>query len=92
MLDTISHQLGADGLKDCFREPIPEVFEAADLLAFAVTSHLRGYVKAAEEAIARRETAVLGQAEALGGDLSAAVTSLESTLSAFRAEMERIRV
>ena len=60
-MTTISDQLGADGLKDCFREPIPEVFEAADLLAFAVTAHLRGYTKVAEEAIRAADIPVLGE-------------------------------
>jgi hypothetical protein len=27
----ITHQLGPDGLKDCFREPISQIFEAAHL-------------------------------------------------------------
>ena len=49
-------------------------------------------LETAEGAIGRRETEVLSQAQALGGDLAAAVASLQGTLTAFRAEMERIRV
>lgn len=60
-MKTISDQLGADELKDCFREPIPQVFEAADLLTFAVTAHLRGYFKAAEEAIRAADIPLLGE-------------------------------
>jgi hypothetical protein len=38
----ISSNFGADGLRDCFVDPIPEIFEAANLLNDAVSSHLRG--------------------------------------------------
>ncbi len=38
----ITSTVGADGLRDCFLTPIPEIFEAAHLLNFAVSAHLGG--------------------------------------------------
>ena len=34
--------VGLDGLRDCFRDPIPEIFEAAQFLDNAASAHLRG--------------------------------------------------
>lgn len=39
------------GLRRCFREPIPEIFEAAGLLDEAVAAHLKGSLADAEELI-----------------------------------------
>ena len=58
---TISHVVGADGLKDCFREPIPEIFQAANLLATAVSEHLLGNPLAAEEALRAADMPVIGE-------------------------------
>jgi uncharacterized protein YodC (DUF2158 family) len=60
-MSTISHSPGADGLKDCFREPIPEIFEAAGLLDTAVTEHLLGNTAVAEEAIRAADMPVIGE-------------------------------
>jgi len=38
----ITSNIGSDGLRDCFRDPIPEIFEAAILLADAASAHLKG--------------------------------------------------
>lgn len=44
----VTSKPGADGLRDCFRDPIPEIFDAARLLAEAVTAHgIGNHVKAA---------------------------------------------
>jgi 5-methylcytosine-specific restriction endonuclease McrA len=57
----ISDQLGHDGLKDCFRVPIPEIFEAALLLDSGVTAHLEGDIEAADEAIRAADMPVIGE-------------------------------
>lgn len=57
----ISDQLGRDRLKDCFRVPIPEIFEAALLLDSAVAAHLRGDIAAANEAIRAADMSVIGE-------------------------------
>lgn len=57
----ITHALGLDGLRDCFREPIPEIFEAAKLLDTAVSAHLLGNSAAAEEAIRAADMPVIGE-------------------------------
>lgn len=56
----ITDSAGADGLKDCFRVPIPEIFEAADLLDLAVTAHMLGKSTIAEEAIREADIPVIG--------------------------------
>jgi 5-methylcytosine-specific restriction endonuclease McrA len=38
----ITSEIGPDGLRDCFRDPIPEIFEAATLLSYAAKAHLNG--------------------------------------------------
>jgi len=57
----ITHALGLDGLKDCLREPIPEIFEAAKLLDSAVSAHLLGNSAAAEEAIRAADMPLIGE-------------------------------
>lgn len=37
----VTSAFGEDGLRDCLAEPIPEIFEAANLLNYAVSAHLR---------------------------------------------------
>lgn len=60
-MELISHIVGSDGLKDCFREPIPEIFEAAKLLDSAVSAHLHGNSIAAEEALRAADIPVIGE-------------------------------
>lgn len=60
-MNEITHELGLDGLKDCFREPIPEIFEAAILLDAAVSEHLRGNTTAAQEALRAADMPVIGE-------------------------------
>lgn len=57
----ITHAVGTDGLKDCFREPIPEIFEAARLLESAVNAHLLGNRAAAEQALRAADMPVIGE-------------------------------
>lgn len=57
----ISHQTGPDGLKDCFREPIAEIFEAATLLDSAVSAHLRGNREFAERALKAADMPIIGE-------------------------------
>lgn len=57
----ISHIVGSDGLKDCFREPIPEIFEAARLLDSAVSAHLLGNSVAADKALRAADMPVIGE-------------------------------
>jgi len=61
MTEKITHEVGPDGLKDCFREPIPEIFEAAKLLDAAVSAHLLGNSVAAEEALRAADMPVIGE-------------------------------
>lgn len=57
----ISDQFGPDGLKDCFRVPIPEIFEAAKLLDSAAAAHLRGDWAAADQAIRAADISIIGE-------------------------------
>lgn len=49
-MEVISYQaqFDADGMRNCFLVPIPEIFEAARLLDAAVEAHLMGEVKKAD--------------------------------------------
>ena len=60
-MTTITHAVGKDGLKDCFREPIPEIFEAATLLESAVSAHLRGDRIAAEDTLRAADMPIIGE-------------------------------
>lgn len=57
----ITDQVGADGLKDCFREPIPQIFEAAHLLDLAASAHLRGDRATADRALREADMPVIGE-------------------------------
>lgn len=57
----ITDQVGPDGLKDCFRVPIPEIFEAASLLDFAAAAHLRGDSATADQALRAADMSVIGE-------------------------------
>ncbi|HKP34806.1 MAG TPA: HNH endonuclease [Sphingomicrobium sp.] len=56
-----THHIGTDGLKDCFREPIPEIFEAARLLDTAVSAHLAGDPTRADEGIRAADMPIIGE-------------------------------
>ena len=57
----ITSTVGADGLRDCFRDPIPEIFAAADLLANAVSAHLKDDHKAADRLLRAADMPVIGE-------------------------------
>lgn len=57
----ITHELGSDGLKDCFREPIREIFEAAQLLDIAASAHLRGDRNTADHALRAADMPIIGE-------------------------------
>lgn len=57
----LTDEPGADGLKDCFRKPIPEIFEAASRLATAVSAHLAGNAIAAAEALRAADMPIIGE-------------------------------
>lgn len=54
-------EVGADGLRDCFRDPIPEIFDAANLLDQAVSAHLDGDVARADKCIRAADFPVIGE-------------------------------
>ena len=57
----ITDQLGPDGLKDCFRKPIPQIFEAAHLLDSAASAHLQGDCAAADRALRAADMPIIGE-------------------------------
>lgn len=57
----ITSQVGEDGLRDCFRDPIPEIFEAAKLLNRAVSEHLAGDRKEAEALLRAADMPIIGE-------------------------------
>ena len=57
----ITNEVGPDGLKDCFRTPIPEIFEAARLLSAAANAHLRGDSVAADQTLRAADMPVIGE-------------------------------
>lgn len=57
----ITNEVGPDGLKDCFRTPIPEIFEAARLLSAAADAHLRGNSLAADQLLRAADMPVIGE-------------------------------
>jgi HNH endonuclease len=50
-----------DELRDCFRESIPEIFEAAQLLDFAVSAHLRGEQNRADMLLRAADMPIIGE-------------------------------
>lgn len=59
-IDVITSQIGSDGLRDCFRDPIPEIFEAANLLSYASRAHLHGDSARADALIRAADMPILG--------------------------------
>ena len=57
----ISSGEGSDGLRDCFRDPIPEIFEAAELLDRAVVAHLSGNQDRAQALIQAADMPIIGE-------------------------------
>jgi 5-methylcytosine-specific restriction endonuclease McrA len=57
----ITCAVGPDGLRDCFRDPIPEIFEAAGLLNSAARAHLNGDRKSAETYLRAADMPVIGE-------------------------------
>lgn len=57
----ITSEIGPDGLRDCFRSPIPEIFEAASLLDGAVSAHLRGHTATAERLLRAADMPIIGE-------------------------------
>ena len=57
----ISDRFGTDGLRDCFAAPIPEIFEAANLLDYAVSAHLRGAYTRAEMLLRAADMPIIGE-------------------------------
>lgn len=57
----ITNHVGEDGLKDCFREPIPEIYEAARFLELATCAHLRGEHASAAQALRAADKPVIGE-------------------------------
>jgi 5-methylcytosine-specific restriction endonuclease McrA len=57
----ITSEVGPDGLRDCFRDPIPQIFEAAALLADAASAHLRGDRKKTEELLRAADMPIIGE-------------------------------
>lgn len=57
----ISSTFAEDGLRDCFADPIPEIFEAAHLLNYAVSAHLRGDEARAAMLLKAADMPIIGQ-------------------------------
>lgn len=57
----ITSKVGPDGLRDCFRDPIPEIFEAACLLADAASAHLRGDRARADKLLRAADMPIIGE-------------------------------
>jgi hypothetical protein len=57
----ITSQIGEDGLRDCLRDPIPEIFEAAQLLNRTVSEHQVGNSKEAEALLRAADMPVIGE-------------------------------
>ena len=57
----ISSRFGKDGFRDYFAEPIPEIFEAANLLNYAVSAHLRGDETRAAILLKAADMPIIGQ-------------------------------
>ena len=57
----ITSQIGSDGLRYCFRDPIPEIFEAANLLNYAAQAHLRSESGRADALLRAADMPVIGE-------------------------------
>lgn len=57
----ITSEVGPDGLRDCFRDPIPEIFEAAQLLDDAVSAHLRAHHITADRLLRAADMPIIGE-------------------------------
>lgn len=56
-----SGSFGEDGLRDCFADPIPEIFEAANLLNYAVSAHERGDEARAAILLRAADMSIIGE-------------------------------
>ena len=59
--EVIDDSFGTDGLRDCFATPIPEIFEAANLLDYAVSAHLGGDATRADMLLRAADMPILGE-------------------------------
>lgn len=57
----ITSKVGPDGLRDCFRDPIPEIFEAAYLLTDAASAHLHGDSETADKLLRAADMPIIGE-------------------------------
>ncbi len=57
----ITSTIGPDGLRDCLRDPIPEIFEAAQLIDDAVSAHLSDNHAIADELLRAADMPVVGE-------------------------------
>lgn len=57
----ITSKVGPDGLRDCFRDPIPEIFEAAHILADATFAHLQGDRETADRLLRAADMPIIGE-------------------------------
>lgn len=57
----IRHEIDADGMRDCFLDPIPEIFEAANLISYAAKAHLRNDTVRAESLLCAADMPVIGE-------------------------------
>ncbi|MBR7619991.1 hypothetical protein JKL49_11385 [Phenylobacterium sp. 20VBR1] len=89
-LGAITQQMSSVGTG--IEEATQSVRASAEAAASATATASAEAVRSTEVAVERLKSQALTKAEALDGDLQATVAALENTLSAFRAELERIRV
>jgi hypothetical protein len=82
---------GLDGRLAAITDQLTHAGETISAATKTVEDRSASALNGAEAVIRRQEDEVLEQAQALGTDLKAAVASLEKTLTAFRAELERVR-
>ncbi len=57
----ITSDVGSDGLRDCFRDSIPEIFEAAVLLDHAASAHLSGDETTADKLLRAADMPIIGE-------------------------------
>ena len=57
----ITSEEGPDGFRDCFRDPIPEIFEAARLLDKAAMAHFSGNQEQARTLIQTADITIIGE-------------------------------
>lgn len=56
----ITSTVGTDGLRACFRTPIPEIFEAARLLDIAASAHINGDAARADDHLRAADMPIIG--------------------------------